>query len=247
MKKSLKKGIIATCATVVILGIGAGIGYYTGIHHSALRRVKQAAKNVPSYTLSHYEVKDNYHGIDISHHNKITDFNVLANGIDFVYHKATEGATIQDKKFTNRMNKFLDMGIPFGAYHYFTSLSSAKAQFDNFRSVAPTNLPLIPVIDIEDNKGKWSSKKLNAELAEFIRLCEEHYGVTPIIYSSSGFYTKNHLDQHNCDFWSGDIGHKPQVKAIIHQTKIIPVKGMKGKVDYDVAEEIPFNYAVWGC
>ena len=187
-----------------------------------------------------YKVDKNdlFKGIDLSHHNKITDFEKLK-GIDFVYHKASEGSTFTDPRFAQRMEKFSEMGIPCGAYHFFTTSSSGKDQFNHFKSVVSRKYSLIPVLDIEINRNKWSSNKLNKELAVWIKMCEDYYGVKPIIYSSSYFYNRYELSKHGCMFWSGDVDAKPQVKCIIHQQTIKSVPGMLGKVDYNVALFIP--------
>lgn len=104
-----------------------------------------------------------------------------------------------------------------------------------------TVLPLIPVIDIEINRNNWSKKKLNKELGDWIALCEEYYGVKPIIYSSSWFYIRYGLHRHDCMFWSGDINSIPKVNYLIHQKQLKSVVGILGKVDYNEAKDIPIN------
>lgn len=141
-----------------------------------------------SYTFI-IDDKDIYRGLDLSHHNTIVAFDGLSK-YDFIYHKATEGSTFMDPKFDEREEKFIKMGIPYGAYHFFTTTSSGKEQFSNFKNNVSKGCPLIPVLDIEINKNKWSVSKLNKEIADWITLCEKHYGVKPIIYSSSWFYIR---------------------------------------------------------
>ena len=196
--------------------------------------------DIPTPWHFKYECKDLYKGLDLSHHNKIVDFDALGK-YDFIYHKATEGNTFVDPKFNSRINQFVRMGIPCGAYHFFTTGSSGKAQFKHFKSVVSKNYPLIPVLDIEINKNGWSKKKLNKELSTWINLCEKYYGVKPIIYSSSHFYIKYDLKQHGCMFWSGDINSKSLVKPCIHQKKLVKVTGIIGKVDYNEACDIFIN------
>lgn len=187
-----------------------------------------------------YERKELYKGLDLSHHNKITSFDALAD-YDFVYHKATEGSTFKDPKFEERMCKFVEMGIPCGAYHFFSTGSSGKAQFENFKNCVPKDFPLIPVLDIEINKNRWSKSKLNKELATWIKLCEKHYGIKPIIYSSSDFYIFYNLGQHDCMFWSGDVNATPRINPCMHQKRLVKVKGLAGAVDYNEAPDVMFN------
>lgn len=186
------------------------------------------------------EDKDSYKGLDLSHHNKIVSFEGISH-YDFIYHKATEGSTFVDPKFSERIKKCIRLGMPCGAYHFFSTSSSGKDQFENFKRNVPTNMPLIPVIDIEINKNNWSKEKLNEELGVWIQLCEEYYGVKPIIYSSSWFYKHYNLKQHDCWFWSGDINSTPKVNYLIHQKKLKYVAGIVGKVDYNEAKDIPTN------
>ena len=209
-------------------------------NYVATKTYKMGHLDTPTPWEFRHSNKKIYKGIDLSHHNHVLDFDALKK-VDFIYHKATEGSTFRDLKFKTRMEQFVQRGIYCGAYHFFTTTISAEKQFENFASVVPKDLPLIPVLDIERNKGKWSKRKLNIELDKWIKLCEKHYGVKPIIYSSSDFYIKYNLKQHNCKFWSGDVNFPPRVDYIMHQKKIIPVEGMAGKVDYDEASQIPLN------
>ncbi len=187
-----------------------------------------------------YEAKDLYKGLDLSHHNKINDFDALSQ-FDFIYHKATEGATFVDPRFKTCYNECVKRGVPIGAYHFFTTTSSGEKQFENFKRVVPKTCALLPMLDIEINKNNWSKGKLNRELATWIKMCKEYYGVKPIIYSSSWFYKQYSLSKHKCLFWSGDINDTPRVKCCIHQKRFEKVKGIAGEVDYNESKKLYFN------
>ena len=60
-------------------------------------------------------------GIDISHHQKNVDFDKLVkeNKPAFVFLKSTEGKSHKDVAYTDRLNKFRELGIPVGGYHFF--------------------------------------------------------------------------------------------------------------------------------
>lgn len=188
------------------------------------------------------DYKTIYTGVDISHHNKILIYEHLKD-LDFIYHKATEGSDYQDSKFSNRMWQFVRMGIPCGAYHHFTTSASGKTQFENFKNNVENIFPLKPVLKITHNNNFWSKEKLNKELAVWIKLCEKHYGVKPIIYCSDVFYKAYNLQQHDCEFWSSDDNtNKPLTRSYIQKKNLTKVKGMLGFVRYSELEyDLPFN------
>ena len=131
-------------------------------------------------------------GIDLSHHNEISDWSRL--DVDFIYLKATEGTGWVDPLFNDYLKKARRHDIPVGDYHFMTTASSAKEQFASFKADVPEDLiDLVPVLDIErQSKGHILSKKqLQKHVLEWCRLCKHHYGSYPIIYSSLGFYQQN--------------------------------------------------------
>ncbi|SOQ14661.1 glycoside hydrolase family 25 protein [Pseudomonas syringae group genomosp. 3] len=75
-------------------------------------------------------------GIDLSHFQGDIDFKkVFEAGIEYAIIKTTEGATVQDKKYTTYRTDARAVGIKTGAYHYFRALSSSpEAQLDNIVS-----------------------------------------------------------------------------------------------------------------
>ena len=59
-------------------------------------------------------------GIDISAHNgKINFREVARDGVDFVWIKASEGASFRDKRFTYNHQAAGEAGLKRGAYHFF--------------------------------------------------------------------------------------------------------------------------------
>jgi lysozyme len=117
----------------------------------------------------------------------------------FIYCKATEGSTIKDAKFSEYYKQAKEHKIPVGAYHFFTTSSSAKDQFENFKACVPTDCDLIPVLDIEKfTKGyKIGKDSLRASIVEWIECCEKHYKTRPIIYTSQSFYLRYPLNPQN--------------------------------------------------
>lgn len=130
-----------------------------------------------------------YIGIDVSHHQgRIHWEEVAKEKIDFVYIKATEGATYIDPYFHYNMKGATDVGFLVGAYYYFRMTSSALEQFDNFKSTLKGyTLSLVPMIDVETSDGK-SVGELQDSLNVFIKLLKEEYGCPPMIYGTQRSY-----------------------------------------------------------
>ena len=179
-------------------------------------------------------------GIDLSHHNSIADWSQLS--VDFIYLKATEGTGWVDPKFQFRLSEACKWEIPVGAYHFMTTASSAKDQFESFKAAVPKDkIDLIPVLDIErQSKGHLLSKKqLQQHVLEWCRSCKQYYGSYPIIYSSLGFYQQNFngvLD--HLMFWCGDVDaaleYVNQKVWVLWQHEINEVAGVKGKIDINL-------------
>lgn len=206
------------------------------IFYSIYNRVTgsyQPAKNEP------------YNGIDVSHHNGVIDWPTVARNpkIQFAYIKATEGYRHLDKQYSYNNTHARHAGIKTGAYHLLTTKTPMQTQFDYFRSVIDKHeQDLIPMVDIEEIKVKsWSRSQLQDSLAQFISLCEQHYGVAPVIYCSHKFY-KHYLAprfDHNILFLARYSRSKPELDNnkkchdIWQFTERGHVDGIKGNVDLD--------------
>lgn len=137
-------------------------------------------------------------GIDVSRYQKKIDWQrVKGTKIEFVYIKATEGATYTDPYFKQNIAGARGVGIPVGVYHFFRMTSTAQAQFAHFkRIVGDRKMDLIPMIDIEVADGH-STAQIQKRLDALIELFKKEYGVAPIIYSSQVFYNKHLAPRYN--------------------------------------------------
>ena len=91
------------------------------------RQDRRAPHTVPGF--SDYEIV----GIDVSAHNGDIDFDrVKAEGIEFVFIKATEGSTFKDKRFVDNVRKARKAGLKVGAYHFFRFDTPGYMQGLNF-------------------------------------------------------------------------------------------------------------------
>lgn len=90
-------------------------------------------------------------GIDVSAHNGAIDFNkVKADGIDFVFIKATEGSDFRDTRFNENYAKARRAGLKTGAYHFFRFDRDGVEQAQNLLSALGGKKPELGVaIDVE--------------------------------------------------------------------------------------------------
>lgn len=136
-------------------------------------------------------IKAEKYGIDVSHHNGTIDWAKVAKdpNIVFVYIKATTGATHVDDCYKKNIKEARNNGLKVGSYHFFTSYSSAHAQFENFKKQAKkSEQDLIPMVDVEAELGKWTHKQVRDSLLVFMRLCKAYYGAYPMVYGSQRSY-----------------------------------------------------------
>ena len=134
-----------------------------------------------------------YNGIDISSHQGYIDWAKVSSDkdINFVYIKATEGATYHSPHYPHNITQARRHGLLVGSYHYLSSSSSIDEQFNNFSKYALKSAQdLIPMLDVEV-RGDWSRSQLIDSVNKFCHLVENLYGVQPMIYSTMGYYNKN--------------------------------------------------------
>lgn len=134
------------------------------------------------------------HGIDVSHHQDNIDWDAVKAmhvqniTIDFAFIKATEGLGRVDDNFRRNWFNAKHVGIPRGAYHYFISSKSGKAQAENFiETLQLQKGDLPPVLDIESTNGA-SAEDIQQRAKDWLLMIEAQYKVKPIIYTNVDFY-----------------------------------------------------------
>lgn len=138
-----------------------------------------------------------YYGIDVSHHQGRIDWQQVAKASDskdcpvrFVFMKATEGGTFLDSSFQENIEGARKAGFVCGIYHFYNPGTSPRKQADFYISnVKLQKGDFVPVVDVE--RAGRSSDALQRELLDFLSALESHYGVKPILYTSSKF--RNHV------------------------------------------------------
>lgn len=137
--------------------------------------------------------KVQFDGIDVSKHQGVINWEELRKNskIQFVYIKATEGSNHVDARYKQNFAAARKHGFKVGSYHYFTDLSSARMQFQNFINIVnPEEQDLLPVIDVE-KRDRWTPQQLRDSVKVFADLIEDYYGVKPVIYTFETFFNRN--------------------------------------------------------
>lgn len=129
------------------------------------------------------------HGIDVSHYQRRIEWEkVAAEGIDFVFIKATEGADYRDSIFQNNWQEVKRVGLRRGAYHFFRPTVSARRQALNFISHVPLERgDLPPVLDVEVRDGV-PYERLVDSIRIWLDLVEDKLNRQPILYTNLKFY-----------------------------------------------------------
>ena len=186
-----------------------------------------------------YEV----HGLDVSRYQGAVDWNkVVAQNIDFVFIKATEGNTLIDSQFHNNWKQLSELKVPKGAYHFFRPTVSSVEQAKHFTALVKLDKgDLPPVLDIEITDGVSKSSLINSAKS-WIEIVERSCGMKPIIYTSQKFYN-THLEGYFDDhpLWIARYNNyaEPAINGINSWTfwqygNQGRIDGIDGDVDFNV-------------
>ncbi|MFC5408650.1 glycoside hydrolase family 25 protein [Larkinella bovis] len=194
-------------------------------------------------------LKYTIHGIDVSHHNSHINWKRVrqaqADGVtlQFVFVKATEGATLVDRRFKHNWAEARKAGLKRGAYHFYHPKRDPVKQAQNFIQAVPLKPgDFAPVLDLERNdRGRVPAEKLIADVRTWLQRVEDHYGRKPIIYVNRHFY-KLYIDGNFDDYplWIADYSsnHPKEFNAerlyIWQHNEKGSVDGIRGNVDFNV-------------
>lgn len=196
----------------------------------------------------HYPEGYAIHGIDISHYQGEIDWETLRNNAEingaplrFIMVKATEGSNHIDECFEENFKQAREYGFIRGAYHFWSTKTSAQQQAGFFiRNVELEEGDLPPVLDVERKGQNVSIEEFRNSILKWLTIIEEHYGVPPIIYTSYKF---------KIDYLSGEefsrypywIAHYYVDKLdytgkwkFWQHTDAGRLPGIKGYVDFDI-------------
>lgn len=123
-------------------------------------------------------------GIDVSNNNGSINFSkVAADGVEYVYVKATEGATFKDSYMKTFYDSCKNNNLKIGAYHFLVSTSTPEAQADNFyNTIKNYSWELIPMLDVES-----SFSSLTNYVVRFINRFRELSSMELGIYTYTSF------------------------------------------------------------
>lgn len=197
---------------------------------------KQFITTPPYVDQERYPVK----GIDVSSHNGMMNLDAAAaDGIEFIFIKASEGATFRDDNFRINYTKARHAGMRIGAYHFFRFDVDGVLQAQNFLSaVGYRKLDLGLAVDVEKH-GNARNVPLDSityrltQMADYLNLM----GHRVIFYTNrDGYasYIMNSLPGATlwiCSFSETPINAEWTFWQYDHHGK---VAGIKGDVDLDV-------------
>lgn len=168
-------------------------------------------------------------GNDLSHWNNDNIFNKCYLFSDFVILKATEGTTMKDNTFKDRIDKCINKGKNVGAYHFYSANYNIEWQAENFISCVMDSflkvktfhnkdkIPYMLALDVEN--CNINMNRIN----EFLDYVETVLNQRPIIYMCLSDYKMNQLynDKKN-KYWIAAYSRKTEdifkyENVIIHQ------------------------------
>jgi len=133
-------------------------------------------------------------GVDVSHHQGSIDWVALADdGTRFAYIKATEGGDWIDSRFFENWQAAGDVGVLRGAYHFFTLCTPGVDQAAHMIATVPDDPGMLPpAVDLEFG-GNCSARpavdEFLLDLGGFLEAIKEHYGMRPVVYTNTDFYS----------------------------------------------------------
>ncbi|HOZ29700.1 MAG TPA: glycoside hydrolase family 25 protein [Bacteroidales bacterium] len=190
VRRRRKKKYSTTIKIVLIVtAIVAVCVFYSDI----MDLFRPVLQKVEKYSNIKRDLKDyTVFGIDVSEYQTDIDWKKLCENDrpDFVIIRACAGKNKLDKKFLTNWKSAKEIGIIRGAYHYYRPDEKSTEQAEFFiKNVQLEAGDLPPVLDIEKFSRVQSLNSLKSGLLNWLKIVEEHYGITPILYTYNKFYT----------------------------------------------------------
>ncbi len=208
----------------------------------------------PWHLASDYSVR----GLDLSHHNGKIIYEGL-DSLDFVFLKATEGTSLDDRDFETHYEGFKDKGIALGVYHFFRFDTDGKEQAQHFLSRIKGHTFHVPlIVDVEQqNNPRIRRDKVIKRLRDFMHHIQKKTGQKPIIYTNGDGYSdfvEKDFDEHtlwlsstnawrpammDCTFWQFNIN--ADLMEITHRADLNVFRGSREEWKDYLRENKPFT------
>ena len=163
-------------------------------------------------------------GIDISHHQGEIDWERLQEAlinkcpIRFVIIKSTEGSSLVDENFYDNFHQAREFGFIRGAYHFWSTKSSARDQayfFLNKVKLEEGDLP--PVLDVEVKSKDEDIEDFQRDILTWLHIIEDRYHVKRFDdypFWISHYYVDKIKYKGEWKFWQHtDAGQLPGIKG----------------------------------
>ncbi len=227
-------GVLFVCSVFILIG--------------AVFLLRQKRESVPSSGMN-LQMPPGFvsFGIDVSHYNGLIDWERMIHlqpkgkEIQFVYCKATEGVGMVDKTWQRNRKILKKVGIPFGAYHFFSDKSDPASQAAHFlRNWHPEMGDLPPVLDVENMQ--LPRGELIHRMDIWLSIVEKESGVQPIIYVSLNDYKVLFYDVFKgYKFWIAAYSRVPeslQDERVIHWqfSERGELEGVQHKTDFNYSK-----------
>ena len=180
---------------IILFGIIIALSCITIFQTEFMSRLKYKISSKTEQNIKSKDLVGEIYGIDVSHHQGKIEWEKVKKWknkkLDFVYIKATEGATYIDKTYKTNIKEAKENDFLVGSYHYFRTTSSIENQFQNFiKTIDKSEQDLIPLIDVEE-KTNWTNKEFHKNFKAFLNMVENYFGQKPMIYTVNSFYNLN--------------------------------------------------------
>lgn len=186
------------------------------------------------------------YGIDISKHNKITDYAKAFSQIDFVMIRAGYGKHKSqiDAKLLENVKQAIKYNVPFGLYwySYATTIQDALKEAETCYEIIKENKisPKFPVfIDIEDTKQTANTKTTNSTIVSTFCDFMKSKGIKTGFYTYHAF-SKSYLNMNlleGYDFWYANCNTLPDTiidnYSIWQYSFTRKIDGIENNVDGD--------------
>lgn len=200
------------------------------------------------------------HGTDTSRFQTAVNWEAArANGVNFAFIKATEGADLVDPMFAGNFRAARRAGVRVGAYHFWYHCRSGVEQARWFiRNVPRLSGALPPVLDLEWTPfsptctRRTPGAELRREAEAFMDVLEAHYGQRPVVYVSPDIYAEADLQLlRGAEFWLRSVaGHPADVYpgqgwTFWQYSGTGGIPGIAGKADLNVFAGSEKGWAEW--